>query len=1006
VITVAGTSLAAAVPTTAITVNVGPTAKLVVTSAPPTSVPADTPFMLAVTATDIAGNPTSSFTGPVTLSLGNNAGGSTLAPITVNAVGGVATFSGILLNKAGSGYTLRLSSGTLTVALAGPIDVTPGAPTQLVVTTQPPGTVAAGTAFATAIAVEDANGNVVPSFTGNVTITRGNAVGGASATLGGTLSEPVQNGVASFTDLNLNKAANGYQLEAFSGSSLTPATTGAINIIPAPATTLVVTAQPTPNPVKAGSAFSLTVSAEDNDGNVDPNFHGTVSLSLVNNPGGATPGGTVTATPVNGVATFTAVTLDKATPSGAVGYSLAASSGALKAGTTNAVIVSPGSATKLIVSAEPPGTNTIGNSFAVTVSAVDNLGNVDPTFSGTVNLALQANPSGATLGGTTSATASGGVALFPTVTLSKIGSGETLQATTQGLTSATTTAINVQGAPATKLVATTVPAATIQAGTPFDVVVKAEDGFGDVDSSYSGSVTLTVLSGPGGTPVNLTQTVTPSGGVATFSGLTLTSAASGLTIQVSSGSLTPVTTAAFSILGGSATKLVVKTQPPSATSAGSPFGFVVQAVDGFGNVDANFNGAVTVGLGTTPAGTALSGTTTLSAFQGVATFFGLSLNRASSGDTLSVSATGLTGTSTGAIAVAPATAAQIVLTAAPPSSITAGSPFGLDVAIQDADGNLVTNYSGEVSVSLVSNPGGAGAGVAGTLTVPVSGGTATFSGLSLNRAASGYMLQVSSGSLVPAPAGTISVTPAAPAQLIVTAPPPSAVNAGAGFNLSVTAEDTFGNVVSSFASPVTLSILSSPGGGSLGGTRTVQPQNGVATFTGVNLNAAANGAVLEATSSGVSAGVTGKITVIAPPATVQSVAVVTQHVTKFKKAKVIAIQFGSAVDPTAAGSVSNYNLTVAANGKKVGLGRPVYNPATHQVTLKTVKPLVLTKPLHLAINVTGQTFLATLTKGGTSVSAAVSLQAAAATVEPVASVHTLDALLGHGFRPRFRHLSQ
>jgi hypothetical protein len=237
------------------------------------------------------------------------------------------------------------------------------------------------------------------------------------------------------------------------------------------------------------------------------------------------------------------------------------------------------------------------------------------------------------------------------------------------------------------------------------------------------------------------------------------------------------------------------------------------------------------------------------------------------------------------------------------------------------------------------------------------------------------------------------------------------VGANAGFSLAVTAEDNFGNVVASFTNPVALSILSSPGGGALAGTLTVTPQAGVATFSGVSLSAAANGAVLEATSSGVAAGVTSPITVIAPPARVTSVAVHTQHVTKFKTAKVIAIQFGSAVDPAAAANLGNYSLvTVAAPkhpSKGVGLAKAVYDPVAHQVTLSTKKPLVLTTPLHLGINVTGQTFLATLTKGGTTVSNVVSLQAeAAASVEPVSSVHVLDALLVHGFRPRFRHLSQ
>jgi hypothetical protein len=77
------------------------------------------------------------------------------------------------------------------------------------------------------------------------------------------------------------------------------------------------------------------------------------------------------------------------------------------------------------------------------------------------------------------------------------------------------------------------------------------------------------------------------------------------------------------------------------------------------------------------------------------------------------------------------------------------------------------------------------------------------------------------------------------------------------------------------------------------------------------------------------------------------------------------------------------------------------------VTLSTKKPLSLATALHLSIDVNGQPFLATLSKGGSSVSSAVAIQAqAVSSVHGVESVHTLDALLHHGFRPRFRHLSQ
>ena len=53
--------------------------------------------------------------------------------------------------------------------------------------------------------------------------------------------------------------------------------------------------------------------------------------------------------------------------------------------------------------------------------------------------------------------------------------------------------------------------------------------------------------------------------------------------------------------------------------------------------------------------------------------------------------------------------------AQPPASVTAGSGFGLQAAIEDAYGNVVTSATTTVTVALASNPGGSTLG--GTLSV-------------------------------------------------------------------------------------------------------------------------------------------------------------------------------------------------------------------------------------------------------------------------------------------------
>ena len=163
---------------------------------------------------------------------------------------------------------------------------------------------------------------------------------------------------------------------------------------------LVVTAQP-PGSVTAGAGFGLTVTAEDNSGNVVSSFNGTVTVALANNPGGATLGGTLTVTAQSGVATFSGLTLDKA----GTGYTLLVSASGLASATTSAFDVTPAAATQLVVTTQPPAASWPGSGFGLIVSAEDPFGNVDPSFGGSVTVALANNPGGATLGGTLTVTA-------------------------------------------------------------------------------------------------------------------------------------------------------------------------------------------------------------------------------------------------------------------------------------------------------------------------------------------------------------------------------------------------------------------------------------------------------------------------------------------------------------------------------------------------------------------------------------------------------------------------
>jgi hypothetical protein len=92
----------------------------------PPSVNAGTPFPvpLYVVAEDANGNVDSTFDGSVTIALDSNPGNATLGgTVTVPAIDGVAVFSDLTMDRAGTGYTLGVSSGSLSPASTDLFDV-------------------------------------------------------------------------------------------------------------------------------------------------------------------------------------------------------------------------------------------------------------------------------------------------------------------------------------------------------------------------------------------------------------------------------------------------------------------------------------------------------------------------------------------------------------------------------------------------------------------------------------------------------------------------------------------------------------------------------------------------------------------------------------------------------------------------------------------------------------------------------------------------------------------
>ena len=204
----------------------------------------------------------------------------------------------------------------------------------LVVSTQPSDT-AAGASIAPAVqvSVEDANGNVVTDNHSSVTLAIGTNPG--NGTLGGTLTEPTVNGVATFSDLSINEVGTGYTLTASDGS-MTVATSGSFNITTA-ASQLAFSTQPSNAVEGASISPAVQVSVEDANGNVVTDDHSSVTLAIGTSPGNGTLGGTLTVPTVNGVATFSDLSINEV----GTGYTLTASDGSKTVATSGSFNVTP-----------------------------------------------------------------------------------------------------------------------------------------------------------------------------------------------------------------------------------------------------------------------------------------------------------------------------------------------------------------------------------------------------------------------------------------------------------------------------------------------------------------------------------------------------------------------------------------------------------------------------------------------------------------------------------------
>lgn len=303
------------------------TADTLTFTAQPTSVQANASFNITVTAQDsaMAFATDTGYTSAVTLSVQGAYSGAFNGILTVAAVAGVATFTGLDLTQIAS-VTLDADDGTLPTGSSNPITVTAD---RLVITV--PATIADTVAGANInggtgveVRAQDGAGNTDAGFAGTVNI----ALQSGTGTLSGGASEIAAAGIATFNGRSINLI--GPKTLRFTATGLTLADSNSFNITPAADDAVFFIQQP--SNVQTGQPITpaITVRIRDQFGN-DTASTADVTLAIGTNPGVGTIGGTTLQAASSGLATFGNITISAA----GTGYTLTASSAGLTGDTSS-----------------------------------------------------------------------------------------------------------------------------------------------------------------------------------------------------------------------------------------------------------------------------------------------------------------------------------------------------------------------------------------------------------------------------------------------------------------------------------------------------------------------------------------------------------------------------------------------------------------------------------------------------------------------------------------------
>lgn len=240
----------------------------------------------------------------ITASLKSGASGTLSGTLTSTVAEGIASFTDLSLSGVvGTPYVIEFDPNTSGVASVDSrsINLTPGTPTQLVLSTSAD-TAKSGQAFATqpVLIAKDAQNNIATNFTADVSATVS-----TGANTQGTSTQPLVNGLATFSDLGLYGTANTNYTITYTTSSLSLTTSQIILLNPGSADHLELIAQPTVE--MNGRAFSTqpVIQIRDAQNNAVPTATSVNVVATISSGSGTLSGIPSIGTNESGRSTFT-----------------------------------------------------------------------------------------------------------------------------------------------------------------------------------------------------------------------------------------------------------------------------------------------------------------------------------------------------------------------------------------------------------------------------------------------------------------------------------------------------------------------------------------------------------------------------------------------------------------------------------------------------------------------------------------------------------------------------